>query len=373
MAETPAKHEPRLPPTGELTAKYQPVPLVAHSDSTIASEQVTGSYPLPPSPGAGPPAIPGYDIVGELGRGGMGIVYKVYQVRAKRFAALKMVIPGLEADPTLLQRFHSEAQAVAHLAHPNIVQIYEMGDYNGWPFFSLEFCGGGSLARKLGGTPMLPHHAAELMEKVARAVAYAHQRQIVHRDLKPGNILLTPEGEPKIGDFGLAKRLDGRPGTTRIGTIIGTPSYLAPELVDGKSKSVSPACDIYAVGAVLYECLTGRPPFKGANVIDTLEQIRRQRPIPPRAFNLKISPDLDAVCMKCLRRNPSDRYATAQEAAEDLHRYLKGMPTDARPESTLVQVVRVLQRPRAMVAAAVLLAVFALSIAGSLMWLLSGK
>jgi len=331
MAEPPAKHEPRLPPTGELTAKYTPVPLLAEPSP---AEMATGTYAVP-ALGAGPPSIPGYDIVGELGRGGMGVVYKAYQVRAKRFVALKMVVPGSESDKNLLQRFHTEAQAVAHLAHPNIVQIYEMGDYNGWPYFSLEFCGGSNLGRKLGGTPMVAHHAVELIEKVARAIAYAHQRQIIHRDLKPGNILLSHDGEPKIGDFGLAKRLDGRPGSTRIGAILGTPSYMAPELMTGERIPASPASDIYAVGAVLYECLTGRPPYKGPHAIDTLELIKNQSPIPPRLFDQRISRELEAVCMKCLKRNPRKRYRTAEELADDLQNLLRGLRTVARPPSAI--------------------------------------
>ncbi len=211
---------------------YRPLPKTANDSG------ITG----PPALSTGPTAIPGYDIVGELGRGGMGVVYKAWQVAAKRFVALKMVVPDAKSDEAALRRFQAEAQAVAQLSHPNIIQIYAVSDYHGWPFFCLEFCGGGSLAKKLGGSPMLPSPAAQLVEKLARAVATAHEKHIVHRDLKPANILLTTEGEPKITDFGLAKKLDSVvAGNTRTGAVVGTPSYMSPEQAMGSLKEVGPA------------------------------------------------------------------------------------------------------------------------------------
>jgi serine/threonine-protein kinase len=344
----------------DRTGKYTPPALAAKESSGVASAELS----------TGPTSVPGYDIVGELGRGGMGVVFKAWQISAKRFVALKMVVPGAQTSAATLRRFQTEAQAVAHLSHPNIVQIYEVGECNGWPYFSLEFCGGGSLAKKLAGNPMLPLPAAQLIEKVACAVAAAHEKQIVHRDLKPANILLTPEGEPKIGDFGLAKKLDApAPGETRTGAVMGTPSYIPPEQASGAIRTVGPAADIYALGAILYECLTGRPPYKGATAIDTLDQVRRQEIIPPRLFEAKIPPDLETICLKCLARNPRKRYASAAEFANDLRRLANGVPIKAKPpgwfEKTLAGIRR---RPRTALRIAVLGLLAAAAIIGLIFW-----
>lgn len=282
---------------------------------------------------SGPPSIPGYDIVGELGRGGMGVVYKAWHVPSKRFVALKMILSGVEATETQRKRFRVEGEAAARLAHPNIIRVYEVGEFEGNPFFSLEFCGGGNLARKLSGNPMLPQAAAVLVEKLARAVAVAHSQQIIHRDLKPANILLASESEPKISDFGLAKQLDINGMQTRTGAVMGTPSYMPPEQTIGAGNHIGPAVDIYALGAILYECLTGRPPFKSATAIDTLEQVRRQEVVAPRLLNATVPLDLDTICTRCLRKSPQDRYSSAADLADELKRYLTGEPIRTRPLS----------------------------------------
>jgi tRNA A-37 threonylcarbamoyl transferase component Bud32 len=288
---------------------------------------------LPPKSGSvqqAGAAVPGYEIAGELGRGGMGVVYKARQTGLNRTVALKMILAGEHASAADLARFRVEAEAVARIQHPNIVQIHEIGDRDGRPFFSLEFCDGGSLAAKLDGTPWVARRAAELVETLARAVQAAHDRQVVHRDLKPANVLLAADGTPKIADFGLAKRLDASAGQTASGAILGTPSYMAPEQANG-SKHVGTAADIYALGAILYELLTGRPPFKAPTALDTVMQVVSDEPARPRALQSKIPRELEAVCLKCLAKLPSSRYASAGALADDLAAWLDGRPVAARP------------------------------------------
>jgi WD40 repeat protein len=277
------------------------------------------------------PAVPGYDILGVLGRGGMGVVYKAWQTNLKRVVALKMILAGSHAGDQELARFRLEAEAVARLQHPNIVQIYEIGESGNLPYFSLEFVNGGSLARELAGTPIKARRAAELVETLARAMHHAHRRDLVHRDLKPGNVLLTRAGVPKITDFGLAKQLepDGE-HLTQSGAVMGTPSYMAPEQAEGKIKKIGPAADVYALGAILYECLTGRPPFKAATTMDTLLQVISEEPVPPRRLQSKIPRDLETVCLKCLEKAPRNRYPSAKALAEDLRRFLDDEPIRAR-------------------------------------------
>jgi tRNA A-37 threonylcarbamoyl transferase component Bud32 len=281
---------------------------------------------------SGPPRVPGYEILSELGRGGMGVVYKARQTRLKRLVALKMILAGSHAGDAARGRFQTEAQAIAALQHPNIVQVHEVGEHEGKPFFSLEFCGGGSLERKLRGTPLPPREAAQLVETLARAVHAAHTHQIVHRDLKPANVLLAEDGAPKITDFGLAKKLD-EAGQTQSGAIMGTPSYMAPEQAGGKTSDIGPAADVYALGAILYECLTGRPPFKAANVMETLRQVLSDEPVSPRQLQSQTSRDLETICLKCLHKEAGKRYASAAALADDLRRYLNGEPIMARPVS----------------------------------------
>jgi tetratricopeptide (TPR) repeat protein len=283
-----------------------------------------------------PVAIPGYDILGELGRGGMGVVYRARQQSLKRLVALKMIRAGEHAGPDELARFRAEAEALARFQHPNIVQVYEVGECDGRPFFSLEYVAGGTLAQKLAGEPQQPRAAAELLDTLARAVHTAHRAGVIHRDLKPANVLLTADGTPKITDFGLAKRLANEAGTsalagrTESGAIMGTPSYMAPEQAAGK-REVGPAADVYALGAVLYELLAGRPPFKAETPLDTILQVLQEEPVSPRLLNARAPRDLVTICLQCLRKEPAKRYASALDLADDLGRFLRGEPIRARP------------------------------------------
>jgi tRNA A-37 threonylcarbamoyl transferase component Bud32/tetratricopeptide (TPR) repeat protein len=294
-------------------------------------------------PAAGPPVapmrVPGYEILQELGRGGMGVVYKARQVKLDRVVALKMILAGNCAGPGERGRFLNEAHAAAQLPHPNIVGVYEVGEYDGGLFVALEYCPGDNLGKRLDGTPLPPPAAARLIETIARGVAAAHAAGIVHRDLKPANILLSAEGTPKVSDFGLARSLDddpapgseNRPGRTTTGAILGTPSYMAPEQAAGAAKHAGRAADVYSLGAILYELLTGRPPFKGASMLETLEQVRSWEPVSPRQLNPQAPRDLETICLKCLEKAPARRYADAGELADELLRFLNGESIVARP------------------------------------------
>jgi serine/threonine-protein kinase len=285
------------------------------------------------SGGAGTwPKVAGYQILGELGRGGMGVVYQARQRGLRRLVALKMILAGAHAGEHQRARFGIEAEAVARLQHPNIVQIYEVGQHEGQPYFSLEFVDGGPLDRQIGGKPQPPRDAARLIETLARAVHFAHRQGIVHRDLKPANILLTQDRVPKITDFGLAKRLEeGDSAQTKSGTIVGTPNYMAPEQARGEVRKVGPHSDLYALGAILYELLTGRPPFQGADAMDTVLQVTRDEPVPPARLQPNTPRDLETICLKCLQKEPAKRYVDCFELAEDSRRFLAGEPIRARP------------------------------------------
>jgi serine/threonine-protein kinase len=309
-------------------------------------------------------AVVGYEILGELGRGGMGVVYKARQVSLGRLVALKMILAGAHASSDNLQRFKAEAEAVAQLQHPNIVQVYEVGSRNGLPFFSLEYVAGGSLAQKLAGVAMPAREAAAVSETLARAMHHAHEKHIVHRDLKPANILLTPDGTPKITDFGLAKRLETDAGQTGTGAILGTPTYMAPEQAQGRTRDIGPLCDVYALGAILYDLLTGRPPFKGETVLDTLQLVQSVEPVPVRHLQPKVPRDLETICLKCLEKDPRKRYASALDLAADLRAFLDGKPIQARPIRTWERALKWARRRPALAALVVVsaAAVLALSV-----------
>ncbi len=265
-----------------------------------------------------------------LGTGGMGVVYRARQLGLNRLVALKMIREDREAHPGNLTRFMVEAEAVARLAHPNIIQIYDIGTAGCRPFFALELVSGGSLKNHLDGNPQPTRQAAELIESLARAVHAAHQAGIIHRDLKPGNVLITPDGVPKITDFGLAKLLDTESARTFSGQVVGTPSYMAPEqAVD--SRMVGPAADVYALGAILYEMLTGRPPFKGETPLETVRQVIEDEPVSPTRLMPRVARDLETICLKCLAKNQRRRYASALALADDLRHFLNGEPIKARP------------------------------------------
>jgi serine/threonine protein kinase/WD40 repeat protein len=329
------------------------------------------------------PNVPGFEIHGELGRGGMGVVYRARQIAHNRPVALKMILAGHQASPEDLGRFHDEAEAISRLRHPHIVQIFEVGQFDHRLYFVLEYVEGGTLADKINGKPLPPRSTAQLVESLARAMHYAHLRGIIHRDLKPANVLLhgrkafidIPEDAdrlpedwdfrrymPKITDFGLAKLLDRstQNGRTASGDVVGTPNYMAPEQAQGKPNTIGPTTDVYSLGAVLYEMLTGQPPFQGATPMDTLLLVHTEEPTPPRKLVRDIPVNLETICLKCLRKSPSQRYATAEALAEDLRLFLEGLPIQTRG---LHPIWRDLRRSRDRLAHWVLPAlVFALSV-----------
>jgi hypothetical protein len=288
-------------------------------------------------------SVPGYEIIHELGRGGMGVVYQARQLKLNRPVALKMILAGSHAGAADLARFGTETEAIARLQHPNIVQVYEVGEHEGKPYFSMEFCGGGSLEKKINGTPLPAGEAAGLVEALARAMQAAHEQHVIHRDLKPANVLLAEDGAPKITDFGLAKKLD-EASQTATGAVMGTPSYMAPEQAGGMSGAIGPPCDIYALGAILYECLTGRPPFKAATPLDTILQVISDEPVPPTQLQSKTPRDLETICLKCLQKEPHRRYESAAALADDLRQFREGRPIAARPVGRLERAVKWVRR-----------------------------
>ena len=288
-----------------------------------------------PTPFASLPQITGYEVECVLGQGGMGVVYKARHLKLNRAVAIKMLLSGTYAGPHELMRFLREAKSVAGLRHPNIVQVYDVGDVEGRPYYTMEFLEGGNLAEKIAGQPQPGRQASEVVAALAEAVQVAHRNGIIHRDLKPANILLTADGTPKISDFGLARRFDSDERLTFSGARLGTPSYMAPEQALGKRGLIGPAVDIYSLGAVLYEMLTGRPPFRAETARETERQLLTEEPVPPRRLNAAVPRDLETICLKCLRKNPQCRYESAGAIAMDLHRFERGEVIAARPASWL--------------------------------------
>jgi eukaryotic-like serine/threonine-protein kinase len=276
------------------------------------------------------PGVRGFVILEELGRGGMGVVYRARQQGLGRTVALKMLLAGARASPELLDRLRNEAEAVARMQHPHVVQIFEVTEYDGLPCLVLEYVDGGTLAQKIGGTPQPVKEAARLIETLARTIHEAHLQGIVHRDLKPANVLLTADGTPKITDFGLAKLLVGGVSLTATGETLGTPSYIAPEQVDARSP-VGPPADVYALGTMLYELLTGRPPFRGESTQETIRQVMFDEPVTPSRLRPQLPRDLETICLKCLAKEPKRRYNSAEDLADELRRFLDGKAIQARP------------------------------------------
>jgi serine/threonine-protein kinase len=344
-----------------------------------ARAELDAMFPSTPGPGPAPeeavhlPAVPGYEVEAVLGVGGMGVVFRARHLRLKRVVALKMTLAGAYAGPHERDRFQREAEAVAGLQHPNVVQIHEVAESDGRPFFTMEFVGGGSLAQKLSGHPQPAREAAALVATIAGAVQVAHAAGIVHRDLKPANILLTADGTPKVGDFGLARRLDGDAGLTRTGAAVGTPSYMAPEQARGDPAAVGPAADVYALGAILYETLTGRPPFKAESAAETLQQVVARDPVAPSRLNHTVPRDLETICLKCLRKVPGRRYGSAAGLAEDLDRFLRGEAIAARPEGAWGRFARRVRRRPGLAAAVAAVTLLALILAGGSVWTLSER
>jgi serine/threonine protein kinase len=277
----------------------------------------------------------------------MGVVYKARQVGLDRVVALKVILAGQFAGDRERARFRAEALAGARLSHPNVVQVHEVGEHQGHPYLALEYVEGGTLSDRLRAGPLAARPAAELVERLARAVQAAHEKGVVHRDLKPANVLLTRDGTPKVTDFGLAKRLDAQTAT-EAGAILGTPAYMAPEQAGGNTAEVGPAVDVWALGVVLYECLTGRPPFQGPTATDTIRRVLSDELAPPRQLAPSVPRDLDTICLKCLRKGPAQRYATAAELADDLQRFLQGEPIRARPLGSSERAWRLARRHSAL-------------------------
>ncbi len=290
--------------------------------------QSTGPYLLDGKSGVPTGLIGGdYELLEKLAEGGMGVVYRAWQRSLQRSVALKMIRGDRSATSTLLPRFRAEAQVIAQIDHAHVVPIYEVGEHEGQPFFTMKLMEGGSLAERLRQAPLSNREAARVLVGVARAIHQAHQRGILHRDLKPGNILFDGEGEAYVADFGLAKQLQGQDHQT-TGGIVGTACYMAPEQAAPEARlGFTPATDVYGLGATLYEMLTGRPPFKAATFDETLRQVRFAAPARPGLINEEIDPELEAICLSCLEKDPDQRYDSAEELARDLERYLNGLPT----------------------------------------------
>jgi serine/threonine protein kinase len=362
---------------------YQPSEPLSASPATMSAPAEPLS--IPPASSFSEFTVAGYEILGELGRGGMGVVYKARQIALNRLVALKMILAGKFADDTQLKRFQAEAEALAKLQHPNIVGVYDVGSHQGNAYIALEYVEGGNLAEKLRSVPQQPRAAARLIELLARAMHSAHEVGIVHRDLKPINILLQPfvlgdarsgtnssagrssqrshsrssssarqsimthvtveYGTPKITDFGLAKQEEGASsGLTNAGSIMGTPSYMSPEQALGDVGLIGPATDTYSLGAMLYEMLTGRPPFRADTPVNTIMQVIRGEVVPPSKLVAKLPRDMETITLKCLEKSPAKRYASSLALAEDLSNYLEDRPITARPVGPIERTIKWIHR-----------------------------
>ena len=336
---------PTLPPqsSGPATEDATIAPMASPLyDPTLPPTEPGGDdRTLPPTEGTsqkGEPTVGDkvryfgdYELLEEIARGGMGVVYKARQMNLNRTVALKMILSGQFAGEEDVQRFYTEAEAAASLDHPGIVPIFEIGEHSGQHYFSMGYIEGDSLALKVADGPLPPREAAEQVKKICDAMAYAHERGVIHRDLKPANILIDANGQPKVTDFGLAKKTEADSGLTGTGQILGTPAYMPPEQASGKTDDVGPLADVYSLGAILYCLLTGRPPFQAASPMDTLLQVLDQEPAAPRTLNPQVPQDLETICLKCLNKEPKKRYESAADLDAELQRFLDGRPIHARP------------------------------------------
>jgi len=351
-------HEPEATDASTAEVARQPDSTGAFNPSRGAKRERTSQLRTVPA------VLGNLDVFEEIGHGGMGVVYRAKQRLANREVAVKVLSGNLAGRGAAAERFEGEIEALAGLRHPNIVEVYEVGEDSGCVYFSMELVPGGTLAGRAKRQPIEPAEAAAIVEQLAVAVQTAHVLGLLHRDIKPANVLLTAEGSPKLSDFGLAKWMDREEGLTETGAVLGTPSYMAPEQAQAGAAPVGTAADVYGLGATLYDLLTGRPPFRAASTFETLQKVIHEPPVSPRVLNPAVHPDLDAVCLKCLEKDPARRYATAQELANDLHRWRIGDPTRARPQSLRRKAWRAVRRRRrwigggAVLAAVVVIAIY---------------
>jgi hypothetical protein len=336
-----------------------------------AAPQQGVSSPVLRQEGTVLPRIPGYEVEVVLGRGGMGVVYKAWHLRLNRAVALKMLLAGPYARPEELERFLREAEAVAGLRHANIVQVHDVGDLEGQPYFTMEFVEGGTLAQKVADTPQPAGQAAALVATLAEAIQVAHQGGIVHRDLKPANILLAADGTPKVTDFGVARRLEDGGALTLTGSPLGTPNYMAPEQALGQKDVIGPATDVYALGAIFYELLTGRPPFRAETAAATFQLVVAEDPVPPSRSNPLVPRDLETICLKSLLKEPQRRYGSAVELAEDLRRFGAGDPIRARPAGCLESTIKWARRRPAAAALIATVLLLVVGASGAALWYVS--
>ena len=332
----------QYPEIAEELRELWPAVLMAEADSQSRSEAETlalRNSSLPTALGQ----FVDFELLEELGRGGMGVVYKARHRQLDRVVALKMILSGPWATPDELARFRAEAALAARLDHPGIVPVYEIGTCEGKPYFSMKYVPGQTLAQLVAQGPLPSREAARYVLKVAEAVEHAHQKGILHRDLKPSNVLVDDAGEPHVSDFGLAKRVADGSGLTATGAIIGTPSYMPPEQAARQRGRLSPASDVYSLGAILYFLLTGRPPFQAPTLMDTLMQVLDQDPVPPRLLQPKVNRALENICLKCLQKEPEFRYQTAGQLVTALHSYLQGEPITGQPRSLFSMISRLLR------------------------------
>jgi len=340
-AEIAASESPTIAPTQNMAPASEsptlpPAPPASEADTIPpSSDESSAGSPTTTAVGDSVRYFGDYELLEEIARGGMGVVYKARQVNLNRIVALKMILAGQLASEDDVKRFYTEAEAAANLEHPGIVPIFEVGQHDGQHYFSMGFVEGHDLKQRVSDGPLDPEEAAELVQSIAEALAYAHDKGIIHRDLKPQNILLGQDGKPRVTDFGLAKQIESDSNLTGTGQVMGTPSYMPPEQAAGKTDEIGPLADVYSLGAILYELITGRPPFQSASALDTLMQVIEKDPVAPRILNPEVPRDLETICLKCLQKDRQHRYASADELVDELQRFLNGEPIQARPVSNI--------------------------------------